>query len=43
MRKWEIARYTEQQLLNALNTADPTDPHYGQIPLSSLEDLDDLA
>jgi len=42
MRKWEIKRYTLSQLLNALDTSDPNDPHAGQLPIGSLAQLDDL-
>lgn len=42
MRKWEIGKYTLTQLLVLLDQSDPNDPHRGQIPISSLEDLDDL-
>jgi hypothetical protein len=42
MRKWEIGRYTLTQLHDALDRSDPDDPHRGQIPIDSLEDLDDL-
>jgi hypothetical protein len=41
-RKWEIGRYTLSQILNALDQADPDDPHAGGIPINSLDDLDDL-
>ena len=37
MRKWEIARYTLSQLLNALDFSDPDDPHSGQILIGSLD------
>lgn len=40
MRKWEIRRYTLSQLLNALDTSDPTDPLAGTVPIRSLSDLD---
>jgi hypothetical protein len=42
MRKWELARYTLTQLVTALDFSDPNDPHSGNIPLTSLADLDDL-
>lgn len=42
MRKWEVGRYTVPQLLNALDTSDPDDPHRGGIPIGSLAELDDL-
>jgi hypothetical protein len=42
MRRWEIGRYTFSQLLNALDSTDPSDPHAGGIPLTSLSQLDDL-
>lgn len=40
MRKWEIGRYTLTQLANALDRSDPSDPHRGNIPIGSLEDVD---
>lgn len=40
MRKWEIMRYTLTQLINALDRTDPDDPHAGNIPLGSLDDID---
>lgn len=40
MRKWEIRRYTLSQILNALNTTDPDDPHAGGIRIGSLSELD---
>lgn len=40
MRKWEIGRYTLSQLLNALDTTDPNDPHAGNVPINSLDDID---
>jgi len=42
MRKWEIGRYTLTQLLNALDTSDPNDPHAGGIPINSIDDLEEL-
>jgi hypothetical protein len=42
MRKWEASRYTLTQLLNALDFSDPSDPHAGGIPISSLAELDDM-
>jgi hypothetical protein len=42
MRKWEYRRYTLTQLLNALDTSDPNDPHAGQITINSLADLDEF-
>jgi hypothetical protein len=42
MRKAEILTYTFSQLLNALDDSDPSDPHAGGIPLTSLSQLDDL-
>jgi len=42
MRKWEYSRYTLTQLLNALNTSDPDDPHAGNIPIGSLADLEEI-
>lgn len=42
MRKWEVRRYTLSQLLNALDTSDPNDPHRGGIPISGLGELDRL-
>lgn len=42
MRKWDIARYTLTQLLNALDTTDPNDPHAGGIEVASLSQLDAL-
>jgi len=41
MRKWEWGKYTRTQLINALDRSDPGDPHAGNIPLSSLDELDD--
>lgn len=42
MRKWEWGRYTLTQLLAAVDTADPNDPHAGGVPIASLDELDDL-
>jgi hypothetical protein len=42
MRKWEIGRYTLTQLLNALDMSDPNDPHAGNIPINSLDDLEEM-
>lgn len=42
MRRWEIGRYTLSQLASALDTSDPDDPHAGNLPISSLAELDDL-
>lgn len=42
MRKWEWSRYTVRQLLNALDESDPDDPHAGNIPISSMDDLEAL-
>lgn len=42
MRKWEYSRYTLTQLLNALDTSDPSDPHAGNIPITSLDDLEEI-
>lgn len=42
MKKWEVRRYTLAQLLAMLDTSDPDDPHRGNIPISSLSELDDL-
>ena len=42
MRKWEIGRYTLTQLLNALDTSDPNDPHAGGISINSIDDLEEL-
>ncbi len=39
LRKWEIGRYTLSQLCNALDFSDPNDPHAGQTPITSLEEL----
>jgi hypothetical protein len=41
MRKWEIDRYTLSQLLNALKV-DSDDPHAGNIPITSLSDIDEM-
>lgn len=41
MRKREIGSYTLTQLLNALDSTDPNDPHSGNIPINSLADLED--
>jgi hypothetical protein len=40
MRKWDVGRYTLTQLMNALDRADPSDPHAGGIPIGSLDDID---
>jgi hypothetical protein len=42
MRKWEVGRYTLTQLVNALDRSDPNDPHAGNIPINSLDDIDEL-
>lgn len=42
MRKWEIGRYTVSQLLAMLDRSDPNDPHAGQIPLNSLDEIEEL-
>jgi len=42
MRKWEWSRYTLTQLINALDRRDPSDPHSGNIPLGSLDDLEEF-
>lgn len=42
MRKWEVGRYTPTQLVNALDTSDPDDPHAGNVPVSGLGDLQSL-
>ena len=42
MRRWEIERYTLSQLLNALDSSDPDDPHRGGVAISSLDDLIDM-
>jgi hypothetical protein len=42
MRKWDIGQYTLSQIANALDTGDPNDPHHGQMPIGSLEDLDEM-
>jgi hypothetical protein len=42
MRKWEISRYTLSQVINALDRTDPSDPHAGNIPIGSLDDIDML-
>ncbi len=42
MRKWELARYTLTQLLNALDAADPADPHAGGVEVPCLSVLDKL-
>jgi hypothetical protein len=42
MRKWEWGRYTVSQLMVLLDTSDPNDPHAGNIPISSLDEIDEL-
>lgn len=42
MRKWEISRYTLSQVINALDRSDPDDPHKDGIPISSLDEIDEL-
>lgn len=42
MRKWDYRRYTLTQLLNALDTTDPDDPHAGQMPIGSLAELEQM-
>jgi hypothetical protein len=42
MRKWDYSRYTLTQLVNALDTSDPDDPHAGNIPIGSLDELDEI-
>jgi hypothetical protein len=41
MRKWGIGRYTQTQLMNALDQSDPKDPHANNIPINSIADLCD--
>lgn len=41
MRKWEVRRYTLSQLANALRQ-DSDDPHAGQLPVTSMDQLDAL-
>lgn len=43
--KWgsaEVCRHTLTQIMNALDSSDPNDPHRGQIPIGSLADLDEM-
>ena len=40
MRWWEIGKYTLSQICNALDQSDPNDPHAGNIPISSLDEID---
>ena len=42
MRKWEVGRYTLSQVINALDRSDPNDPHANQIPIGSLDELEEL-
>ena len=40
MRRWEIGRDTLSQIINALDASDPNDPHAGNIPINSLDEID---
>jgi hypothetical protein len=40
MRKWEIARYTLSQLLNALADDEARDPHRGGAPIAAIGEVE---